>query len=169
MTNNATRAANAATFTERPISVSNPSSRARGSGTGSGHKGLGGCSSLSKRSLDAEVLTYRDRWASGVAGCSDHLGAYLLSSESVPSSREALMITLLRAASDRIYLLTDDVKVQDNLKYDQKMTAAGQIRKHTLPLSSTPTTLPKICGRKLSFGSTSRYKRTLLVGRTVHG
>jgi hypothetical protein len=30
--------------------------------------------------------------------------------------------------------------------------------------------LPKIiCGRKLSFGSTSRYKRTLLVGRTVHG
>ncbi|MGA8698327.1 MAG: hypothetical protein WB689_31725, partial [Xanthobacteraceae bacterium] len=62
MTNNATRAANAATFTERPISVSNPSSRARGSGTGSGHKGLGGCSSLSKRSFfDAEVLTYRDR------------------------------------------------------------------------------------------------------------
>jgi hypothetical protein len=54
------------------------------------------------------------------------------------------MITLLRAASDRIYLLTDEVKAQDNLKYDQKMTAAGQIRKHTLPLSSTPTTLPKM-------------------------
>jgi hypothetical protein len=35
--------------------------------------------------------------------------------------------------------LTDDAKAQDNLKYDQKMTAAGQMRKHTLPLLSAPT------------------------------
>jgi hypothetical protein len=27
--------------------------------------------------------------------------------------------------------LTDDAKGQGNLKYDQKMTAPGQIRKHT--------------------------------------
>jgi hypothetical protein len=33
--------------------------------------------------------------------------------------------------SDVFVLLTDDVKAHDNLKYDQKMTASGQIRKLT--------------------------------------
>ena len=85
MTNNAMRAANAATVTKRPISASNPSAHhAGGSGMGSGLKDLirrSRCSSSDQRPVDTEVLTDRSR--SGVAGCSrDHLGAYLLSSGS---------------------------------------------------------------------------------------
>src|SRR6516164_1447026 len=102
-TPNATTAATTATSTIWPLRATNPSSpRAGGSGTGLRDKGV--ICQFSSFSVDHRAIDDRSRSASVVAGCSrDHLGAYLLSSESVPSSREALMITLLRLASDRIY------------------------------------------------------------------
>jgi len=54
--------------------------------------------------------------------------------------------------------LTDDAKVQGNLKYDQKMTAPGQIRKHT------PGTFPRRALRvprmraNVRFGSKAEVK-----------
>src|SRR5262249_21940242 len=105
MANNATRTANAATFTKRTTSGSNPSScRAGSPGSGSGLKDL--ICRFFWFSADHRAIDDRNRSASGVAGCSRrHLGAYLLSSESGSSSLgELMMITLLCVASDQIYL-----------------------------------------------------------------
>src|SRR6516165_12820940 len=106
-------AANAATVTNRPISASNPSAHhAGGSGTGSGLKGIirrSRCSSSDQGAIDVEVLTDRSR--SDVAGCSRaHLGAYL---------RSLRIVTRTTHNHPR--------SRRPNLKYDQKMTAPGQI------------------------------------------
>src|SRR3974377_1217272 len=95
-TNNATTAANTAPRAICPTHPNNPSSRcAGGSGTGLGHKGFIGrflFSSSNEGTVDAEGLTCRNCPALGIAGCSrDHLGAYLLSSGSAPSSLKALI------------------------------------------------------------------------------
>jgi hypothetical protein len=117
LANNATTVANAAILTKRSINATNLSfGRAGGSGTGSGLKDLirrSRCSSSDQRGVDVEVPTDRSRL--GAAGRSrTHLGAYLSSSESVPSSLP--IVTLYEPLT--------------KCEIRSKITAPGRIKRH---------------------------------------